>query len=54
MNYVNHNKVENLKVSFLKLLINPFFVNFMISFLIFFFIYLKTFKNLSAKYQQEN
>ena len=41
-------------MTFLNLLINPLSINFFVNFLIFFFIYIKMSKNLSAKYYQEN
>ena len=48
-----------LKVAFLNLPINQFFINFFISFFIIYIyiyihIYIKLFKILSAKYNQEN
>ena len=43
--------ITNLKVTFLNVLINPFFINFLV---IFFFIYVKISENLSAKCYQEN
>ena len=49
MNYVNHSKVKSeiLKSNFYNFF-GKFFYNF------FFFIYIKLFKNLSAKYCQQN
>ena len=42
-------------MTFLNVSINPFFIKcFITSFLIFFFIYIKMSKNLSAKYYQGN
>ena len=47
MNYVNHNKSSDSKMTFLNFLINPFFINFFIY--IYFFKHIKMSKKLWAK-----
>ena len=54
MNYVNRITKLNLKSSFLKFLINSFFITCFIFFYNFFFMYMKMSKTLSAKHYQEN
>ena len=52
MNYINYDKLKIQKcIKPLDLLINIFFINFSI---FFFFLYMNIFKNLSAKYYQDN